>query len=166
MSSPEAIWCFLVKLFSLQLPKHVSSGLLFGHPDLIPVPDLDRTDYLLMLGANPMQSNGSLCTAPDFPGRLKAIRQRGGKVAVVDPRRSWTAQKADEHLFIRPGTDVYLLLGIIHTLFGQRRAQRRPGDGQGDGCSTCLRRHPSARLDVIPDPRGEVNFVHRARGHV
>ena len=105
-----------------QMPKHVSSGLLFGHPDLIPVPDLDRTDYLLMLGANPLHSNGSLCTAPDFPGRLKAIRQRGGTVVVVDPRRSWTAQKADEHLFIRPGTDVYLLFGLIYTLFDESLA--------------------------------------------
>ena len=116
-----------------QMPKHVSCGLLFGHPDLIPVPDLDRTDYLLMLGANPMHSNGSLCTAPDFPGRLKAIRRRGGKVVVVDPRRSWTAQKADEHRFIRPGTDVYLLFGIIHTLLDENLA--RPGRlaGHTDG---------------------------------
>ena len=109
-----------------QMPKHVACGLLFGHPDLIPVPDLDRTDYLLMLGANPMQSNGSLCTAPDFPGRLKAIQRRGGKVVVVDPRRSWTAQKADEHLFIRPGADVYLLFGILHALFDENLAN--PGD--------------------------------------
>ena len=116
-----------------QMPKHVSSGLLFGHPDLIPVPDLDRTDFLLILGANPMHSNGSLCTAPDFPGRLKAIRQRGGKVVVVDPRRSWTAQRADEHLFIRPGADVYLLFALIHTLFDEnlttpgRLAERTTG---------------------------------------
>ncbi len=100
-----------------QIPKHVSSGFLFGGPSLIPVPDLDRTDYLLILGANPMVSNGSLCTAPDFPGRLKAIRDRGGKVVVVDPCRTRTASAASEHLFIRPGTDPFLLLGIVHTLF-------------------------------------------------
>ena len=76
----------------------------------IPVPDLDRTDYLLMLGANPFESNGSLCTAPDFPGRLEAIRARGGKVVVVDPRRSRTAEAADEQLAIRPGTDALLLV--------------------------------------------------------
>ncbi|MFI5954656.1 molybdopterin-dependent oxidoreductase [Cryptosporangium sp. NPDC051539] len=102
-----------------QLPKHVSAGLMFGDPLAIPVPDLDRTDYLLMLGANPLESNGSLCTAPDFPGRLKALRARGGRLVVVDPRRTRTAAIADRHLFIRPGTDPYLLLGIVHTLFAE-----------------------------------------------
>ena len=100
-----------------QMPKHVSSGLMFGSADTIPVPDLDRTDYLLMLGANPYESNGSLCTAPDFPGRLEAIQARGGRVVVVDPRRTKTAKQADEHLFIRPGTDAHFLLAIINVLF-------------------------------------------------
>ncbi|MFI6481359.1 molybdopterin-dependent oxidoreductase [Nonomuraea sp. NPDC050663] len=102
-----------------QMPKHVACGLMYGDPLSIPVPDLDRTDYLLMLGANPMESNGSLCTAPDFPGRLKALRRRGGKVVVVDPRRTRTADKADEHVFVRPGTDAYLLFGLVHTLFAE-----------------------------------------------
>ncbi|MET9338613.1 molybdopterin-dependent oxidoreductase [Nonomuraea sp. NPDC003804] len=102
-----------------QMPKHVASGLMFGHPLRIPVPDLDRTGYLLMLGANPLESNGSLCTAPDFPGRLKAIRRRGGKVVVVDPRRTRTAALADEHVFVRPGADAYLLFGLVHTLFAE-----------------------------------------------
>jgi len=100
-----------------QMPRHVSCGLMYGGPDLIPVPDLDRTDFMLMLGANPVESNGSLCTAPDFPGRLKAIRARGGEVWVVDPRRTRTAELADRHLAIRPGTDTHLLLGIAHALF-------------------------------------------------
>ncbi|MDL4773325.1 MULTISPECIES: molybdopterin oxidoreductase family protein [Thermomonosporaceae] len=102
-----------------QMPKHVSSGHLFGNPLAIPVPDLDRTDHLLMLGANPLESNGSLCSAPDFPGRLKAISARGGKITVVDPRRTRTARLADEHLFIRPGTDAYLLIALVHTLFAE-----------------------------------------------
>ncbi|WP_067531983.1 molybdopterin-dependent oxidoreductase [Nocardia crassostreae] len=102
-----------------QMPKQVSSGLLFGDPLTVAVPDLDRTDYLLMLGANPLESNGSLCTAPDFPGRLKALRQRGGKFVVVNPRRTRTAKLADEHLFVRPGSDAYLLFGIVHTLFAE-----------------------------------------------
>ncbi|MEV0613880.1 molybdopterin-dependent oxidoreductase [Nonomuraea sp. NPDC050404] len=108
-----------------QMPKHVASGLMFGHPLNIPVPDLDRTDYLLMLGANPLESNGSLCTAPDFPGRLKALRGRGGRLVVVDPRRTRTAALADEHLFLRPGTDAYLLFGIVHTLFAEDLARPR-----------------------------------------
>ncbi|MGI5284815.1 molybdopterin-dependent oxidoreductase [Nonomuraea polychroma] len=102
-----------------QMPKHVASGLMFGHPLAIPVPDLDRTDYLLMLGANPLESNGSLCTAPDFPGRLKALRRRGGRLVVIDPRRTRTAALADEHVFVRPGTDAYLLFGLVHTLFAE-----------------------------------------------
>ncbi|WP_219462416.1 molybdopterin-dependent oxidoreductase [Nonomuraea rhizosphaerae] len=108
-----------------QMPKHVASGLMFGHPLAVPVPDLDRTDYLLMLGANPLESNGSLCTAPDFPGRLKALRARGGKLVVVDPRRTRTAGMADEHVFVRPGTDAYLLFGIVHTIFAEELASVR-----------------------------------------
>ena len=104
-----------------QIPKHVSCGLMFGRPDLIPVPDIDRTDYLLVLGANPWVSNGSLASAPDWPGRLQAIRARGGKVVVVDPRRTETARKADEHLFIRPGTDAFLVLAIANTLYAEDR---------------------------------------------
>ncbi|MFE3956615.1 molybdopterin-dependent oxidoreductase [Nocardia sp. NPDC059091] len=102
-----------------QMPKQVSSGLMFGDPLTVAVPDLDRTGYLLMLGANPLESNGSLCTAPDFPGRLKALRQRGGRLVVVDPRRTRTAKLADEHVFVRPGSDAYLLFGIVHTLFAE-----------------------------------------------
>jgi len=108
-----------------QMPKHVSSGLLFGDPNAIPVPDLDHTDFLLMLGANPWESNGSLCTAPDFPGRLRALRARSGKLVVVDPRRTRTAREADRHLAIRPGADAHLLLALIHVLFAEQRV--RPG---------------------------------------
>jgi anaerobic selenocysteine-containing dehydrogenase len=100
-----------------QMPKHVSCGYLFGHPLAIPVPDVDRTDFLLILGADPYSSNGSLWTAPDLPGRLRALRERGGRLVVVDPRRSRTARAADRHLAIRPGTDVYLLLALAHELF-------------------------------------------------
>ncbi|MFE5484844.1 molybdopterin oxidoreductase family protein [Streptomyces sp. NPDC056527] len=102
-----------------QMPKHVSSGLLFGDPFAIPVPDLDRTDHLLMLGANPLDSNGSLCTAPDFPGKLKALRRRGGTLTVVDPRRTRTARLADRHVAIRPGADALFLAAIVHTLFAE-----------------------------------------------
>ncbi|MGG7574793.1 molybdopterin oxidoreductase family protein [Streptomyces sirii] len=100
-----------------QMPKHVSSGLLYGDPLAIPVPDLDRTDHLLVIGANPMDSNGSLCTAPDFPGRIRALRRRGGRLTVIDPRRTRTAKLADEHLAIRPGTDALLLFAMVRVLF-------------------------------------------------
>jgi anaerobic selenocysteine-containing dehydrogenase len=102
-----------------QMPKHVSCGYVFGDPYAIPVPDLDRTDHLLMLGANPLESNGSLCTAPDFPGRLKKLKARGGRFVVVDPRRTRTADLADQHLFIRPGADAVLLFALVHTLFDE-----------------------------------------------
>ena len=99
-----------------QMPKQVAAGLMFGTALSIPVPDLDRTSYLLVLGADPIESNGSLMTAPNVRGRLAAIRARGGRVVVIDPRRSRTAELADEHHFIRPGTDALLLLAIAHVL--------------------------------------------------
>jgi anaerobic selenocysteine-containing dehydrogenase len=102
-----------------QMPKHLSSGLMFGNWLSIPLPDIERCDYLLMLGANPMVSNGSLWTVPDYRGKAKAMRARGGRIVVVDPRRSETAAAADEHLAIRPGGDALLLAGIAHTLFDE-----------------------------------------------
>ncbi|MPY55171.1 molybdopterin oxidoreductase family protein [Streptomyces acidicola] len=103
-----------------QMPKHVSSGLLYGDAGAIPVPDLDRTDHLLLLGANPLESNGSLCTAPDFPGKLKALKARGGTLTVVDPRRTRTAELADRHVAIRPGTDALLLAAMAYVLFEEK----------------------------------------------
>jgi anaerobic selenocysteine-containing dehydrogenase len=100
-----------------QLPKQVASGYMFGTGASVTVPDLDRTDYLLMLGANPYASNGSLCTAPDFPGRLQRIRERGGKVVVVDPRRTKTVEESDEWVPIRPGSDALFLMAIVQVLF-------------------------------------------------
>jgi anaerobic selenocysteine-containing dehydrogenase len=102
-----------------QYPKQMASALMFGSGATVAVPDVDRTDHLLILGANPMASNGSLLTAPDMRGRLRAIRARGGKVVVIDPRRTRTAREADEHHFIRPGTDALLLFALVHTLFDE-----------------------------------------------
>jgi anaerobic selenocysteine-containing dehydrogenase len=102
-----------------QMPKHVSAGLMFGHMLSIPIPDVDHTDYMLILGANPLVSNGSLMTAPDMRGRVRRIRERGGRVVVVDPRRTRTAVEAGEHHFIQPGTDAYFLLGLTQTLFAE-----------------------------------------------
>ena len=103
-----------------QMPKHLSCGLMFGDFLSIPVPDIERTDFLLMLGANPMVSNGSLWTVPNFRDKAKALRARGGRIVVVDPRRTETADVADEHIFIRPGGDAFLLLGMVHTLFAEK----------------------------------------------
>src|SRR5438876_8326535 len=102
-----------------QMPKHVSAGLMFGTLFSIPVTDLERTEYLLLLGANPLVSNGSLMTAPDMRGRLRSLRQRGGKVVVIDPYRTRTAQEADEHHFIKPGHDAHFLFALVHTLFAE-----------------------------------------------
>ncbi|WP_328975575.1 molybdopterin oxidoreductase family protein [Streptomyces canus] len=100
-----------------QMPKHVSSGLLYGDANAIPVPDLDHTDHLLLIGANPLESNGSLCTAPDFPGKLKALKARGGTLTVIDPRRTRTAKLADRHIAVRPGADALLLAAMAYVLF-------------------------------------------------
>jgi anaerobic selenocysteine-containing dehydrogenase len=115
-----------------QLPHQFTSYLMFGHQALLPVPDLDRTDYLLMLGANPAVSNGSLMSAPDVSARLRAITGRG-KVVVVDPRRSESVGLASEHLFIRPGSDALLLLSMLHVIFGEGRERLRALDSWVDG---------------------------------
>jgi len=106
-----------------QFPKQLASALMFGGGTTVPVPDVDRTSHMLILGANPLASNGSLMTAPDMRGRLRALRARGGKLVVIDPRRSRTAEEADEHHFIRPGTDAHLLFAIVHVLFEEHLAR-------------------------------------------
>jgi anaerobic selenocysteine-containing dehydrogenase len=100
-----------------QMPKHVALGHMFGSPVAFTVPDLDRTDYLVVIGANPVVSNGSLATAADFPGKLRALRKRGGRLTVIDPARTRTAELADRHLAPRPGTDGALLFAVVHVLF-------------------------------------------------
>jgi anaerobic selenocysteine-containing dehydrogenase len=102
-----------------QMPKHVACGYLYGNPLAFTVPDLDRTDYLVIIGGNPLVSNGSLATAADFVGKLKALRHRGGRLVVLDPNRTRTAEMADRHLAVRPGTDGALLFAIVHVLFDE-----------------------------------------------
>ena len=100
-----------------QFPQYVAYLEMFGDHAVFPVADVDRTDHLLILGANPAVSNGSITTMPDARGRIKAIRKRGGTVVVVDPRRTETARIADNHVAVRPGGDPYLLAGMLHVLF-------------------------------------------------
>jgi anaerobic selenocysteine-containing dehydrogenase len=102
-----------------QLPHYLASFEMLGSHLLLPVPDVDRTDYMLVMGANPSVSNGSLMTAPGARHRLKAIKERGGKVVVVDPRRTETVKAASEHVAVRPGGDAFLLLGMLHVLFAE-----------------------------------------------
>ena len=103
-----------------QLAHHLAAYLMFGHQLLLPVPDVDRTKLFLILGANPAVSNGSMMTVPGISSRLQALRQGGGKVILIDPRRNETAQLADRHLFICPGTDVFLLLALLQVIFDER----------------------------------------------
>jgi anaerobic selenocysteine-containing dehydrogenase len=124
-----------------QFPKQMASALMFGTGTTVPVPDVDRTDHLLILGANPLASNGSLMTAPDMRGRLRRLRRRGGKLVVIDPRRTRTAQEADEHHFIRPGTDALLLFALAQVLFEEDLAQ------------------PGARLAVLCEGLDEVRAL-------
>ena len=103
-----------------QMPKQLSSGLMFGHWLSVALPDISRTDYLLVLGANPLVSNGSMWTVPDFKGKARALQARGGKLVVIDPRKTETATVADAHHFIRPNADVFLLAAMVNTLFAER----------------------------------------------
>ena len=102
-----------------QMPKHVACGYLYGNPVAFTIPDVDRTDYLVIMGGNPLVSNGSLATAADFGGKLKALRKRGGRLVVIDPSRTRTAELADRHIAPRPGTDAALLFAVVHVLFDE-----------------------------------------------
>jgi anaerobic selenocysteine-containing dehydrogenase len=99
-----------------QLPHQLVAHLVFGHQLFLPIPDIDRTSWFLVIGANPMASNGSLMTVPDFPQRVRDLRARGGRMLVLDPRRTETAKVADEHHFVRPGSDAWVLLALLHVL--------------------------------------------------
>ncbi|HBB89320.1 MAG TPA: dehydrogenase [Blastocatellia bacterium] len=126
-----------------QLAHHLSAYLMFGHQLLLPVPDLERTKFFLILGANPAVSNGSMMTAPGMNRRLQEIRQRGGKVILIDPRFTETARLADRHMFIKPGTDVLLLLALLHVIFDEKLTRVGPLAGFTKG------------VDVIGDLVGE-----------
>jgi anaerobic selenocysteine-containing dehydrogenase len=106
-----------------QLPQHLTSAEMFGNLAMFPIPDIDRTRYMIVLGANPSVSNGSIMTAPGARHRLRAIIDRGGRVVVVDPRRTETAALASEHVRIRPGGDAFLLLGMLHVIFSDGLAK-------------------------------------------
>ncbi|HYB98035.1 MAG TPA: molybdopterin oxidoreductase family protein [Candidatus Limnocylindrales bacterium] len=117
------------------LPKIVQTGLMFGRqfPLGVPVPDIDRTSYLLIVGANPIVSHGSLMTTPDMPRRLEEVQGRGGRIVVIDPRRTETARIADEHHFIRPGADAAFLLSLVHVMFAEGLVRLQRAEGMVEG---------------------------------
>ena len=124
--------------------------MLVPFPSGVPVPDIDRTHYLLIIGANPAISHGSLMTMPNAPGRLKAVIKRGGKVVVIDPRRTETAKLASEHHFIRPGADAAFLLALVHTLFEEDLVKLGAARGLVNGLDTveAVARADGERLEV------------------
>ena len=148
-----------------QLPHQLAAWAMFGHQLLLPVPDLDRTQYLLVIGANPVASNGSLMTAPDVLHRLKAIRARGGRIVVVDPRRNETAAVADRHHFIRPGSDALFLFALVHALFEEGRVA--PGrlaewtDGIADLQRLAARFAPERVAEATGMPAGDIRAIAR-----
>ena len=116
-----------------QLPHMFAARTMFGHQLMLPIPDIDRTDLMILVGANPAVSGGSLMTAPGTPRRLKALRRRGGRVIVIDPRYTETARLADAHHFIRPGTDALLFLAMLHVIFAERLVAEGPWRAWSDG---------------------------------
>lgn len=106
-----------------QLPLQMMCRLMYGHQLAVPIPDIDHTDYFVIMGGNPVASNGSMMTVPDFKNRVKELHGRDGKLVVLDPRRTETAKIADEHYGVLPGTDVYILLAMINYLFTEQLAK-------------------------------------------
>lgn len=137
-----------------QLPHQLVAYWLFGHQLLIPVPDVDRTDFMLILGANPAASNGSLMTAPDIEGRLRAIHKRGGQVVLIDPRRTETAALATRHHFIRPGADVLLLAALVHTLFDEALVAPGPVGAFTDGIDRVREAIAPLTPERVEEPTG------------
>ena len=145
-----------------QLPAQLLSFLMYGHQLLLPIPDIDRTSYFLVFGANPMASNGSLMTVPDFPNRLRELKKRGGEMVVFDPRRNETAKVATAHHFVRPGTDAWVVLAMLQTLFDEGRT--RPAeyvDGLGDVEALVAEFTPERATEVSRVPADTIRQVAR-----
>lgn len=137
-----------------QLAHHLAGFLMFGHQLLLPIPDLERTKFLLMLGANPLASNGSLMTAPGMSRRLQEIRERGGKVILIDPRRNETARVVDRHLFIRPGSDVLLLLALLHVVFKEGLTKQTSLTAFTNGVETVRDLVAEFSPEIVAEPTG------------
>jgi anaerobic selenocysteine-containing dehydrogenase len=138
-----------------QLPQSLAALKLFGHLALFPIPDIDRTDLFLCLGGNPLASNGSLMSAPGFRHRVRELQERGGRFVVIDPRRTESAKVADEHVFIRPGTDAWLMLAMLNVLFEEGFADLGAAAAYVDGLDE-LARHAT---DFTPEDAAEVTGI-------
>ncbi len=145
-----------------QLPHQLVAHLMFGHQLLLPVPDIDRTSFFLVFGANPMASNGSLMTVPDFPNRLRELKARGGRMLVFDPRRTETAKVATEHHFVRPGSDAFVLLAMLQVLVAEGLAAA-PAYAHGlDAVEQAVRRFTPERAEAHSGvAAGEIRRVAR-----
>jgi len=137
-----------------QIPHQFAAYQMLGHQLLVPIPDIDRTQYMIILGGNPLVSNGSLMTAPDIRNRLKAIQSRDGKFVVIDPRRTETAKLADEHCFIQPGTDVYFLIGIIQEIIKNGWIKQGHLDSVTKNLDEFLTSIPDIELETISSITG------------
>ncbi len=135
-----------------QNPKHASSFFLYGNWLRIPIPDVDRTDFMLMLGANPVVSGGSLMSAPGFKRRARALRERGGTLVVVDPRRSETAEIADQHIAIAPGHDALLLGALIHTVLSEGLGRARGAAAFAQGLDALARHLEPFAPEQVAEP--------------
>ncbi len=148
-----------------QLPHQLVGMWMFGHQLLVPITDIDRCNFFLVLGANPMASNGSLMTVPDFRHRLKALQDRGGKMIVIDPRRSETADIADEHHFIRPGSDAAFLAALLNTLYQEDLIDPKHLAGFTDGLDEvgeAIREFtPERAADITGIPAEEIRRIAR-----
>ena len=136
-----------------QWPHQFVNALMFGHQFLLPIPDIDRTDYLLMLGANPVASNGSLMTAPGIPRRIRELTARG-KLVLIDPRRTETAELASEHHFIRPGSDGLFLVAFVQALKRQGSARRSLYEGKLAGLDEALEAIAALDCSDVEDVTG------------
>ena len=137
-----------------QLPHQLVAWGMYGHQSCIPVPDIDRTDFMLIIGGNPLASNGSLMTVPDVKKRLQAIQKRGGSFVVVDPRKTETAAIADEHHFVRPGSDIFLLLGMIRVLLDEQKVDMKHLSGLVDGLESVEQMVDGVSLEVAERKTG------------
>ena len=102
-----------------QFPQNVALHTMIGDPWMFPIPDIQRTEFFVCMGGNPLVSQGSLMSGPNAKKRLKAITDAGGRVVTIDPRRTETAEISTDHLFIKPGSDAYFLLSVCQVLFAE-----------------------------------------------